>query len=266
MTTARPACPARRMRTTARHLGDIVIARGVAARQAREARHALVHRTAHPRAARPAAPARLRPRTRCGRDGARREAALRRRGGLARASSNGPYEEHDSLGLFLLGLAAIYVGTVQAAFTALMRLPLRLSAARNDPSDLLVRYLEEPVMLFVPARIVQALILVLTGALLSLLFDVTKLHGFGMLILTGFAFAVICSARRAAADRPHQPAGGDGVPAAVVPRPDRASAAAHVRAGRPDAPRPRRRHRRAPQRRAAARSVASRQRQWKRRP
>ena len=55
-----------------------------------------------------------------------------------------------------------------------MRLPLRLAAARNDPSDLLVRYLEEPVMLFVPARIVQAVILVLTGALLSLLFDVDE--------------------------------------------------------------------------------------------
>jgi CBS domain containing-hemolysin-like protein len=97
------------------------------------------------------------------------------------------------LGLFLLGLAAIYVGTVQAAFTALMRLPLRLAAARNDPSDLLMRYLEEPVMLFVPARIVQALILVLTGAMLSLLFDVTKLHGFGMLVLCGASFAVICA-------------------------------------------------------------------------
>jgi putative hemolysin len=97
------------------------------------------------------------------------------------------------LGLFLLGLAAIYVGTVQAAFTALMRLPLRLAAARNDPSDLLMRYLEEPVMLFVPARILQALILVLTGAMLSLLFDVTKLHGFGMLILAGAGFAVVCA-------------------------------------------------------------------------
>ena len=31
------------------------------------------------------------------------------------------------LGLFLLGCAAIYVGTIQAAFSALMRLSLRIS-------------------------------------------------------------------------------------------------------------------------------------------
>ena len=60
------------------------------------------------------------------------------------------------LGLFLLGLAAIYLGTIQAAFSALMRLPLRLAAERNDPSDLLMRYLDDPIMLFVPVRIVQA--------------------------------------------------------------------------------------------------------------
>ena len=29
--------------------------------------------------------------------------------------------------------------------------------------------------------------------MLSLLFDVTKLHGFGMLILAGFGFAVVCA-------------------------------------------------------------------------
>ena len=45
-------------------LGDIVIARGVAARQAREAGHSDADRAAGPRAARPAAPARLRSRAR----------------------------------------------------------------------------------------------------------------------------------------------------------------------------------------------------------
>ena len=45
--------------------------------------------------------------------------------------------------LFILGIAGIYVGTVQAAFTALMRLSQRLSAERSDPNDALTRYLRE---------------------------------------------------------------------------------------------------------------------------
>ena len=55
--------------------------------------------------------------------------------------------------LFILGIAGIYVGTVQAAFTALMRLSQRLSAERSDPNDALTRYLDEPRLLFIPARI-----------------------------------------------------------------------------------------------------------------
>ena len=44
--------------------------------------------------------------------------------------------------LFILGIAGIYVGTVQAAFTALMRLSQRLSAERSDTNDTLTRYLD----------------------------------------------------------------------------------------------------------------------------
>ena len=61
--------------------------------------------------------------------------------------------------LFILGIAGIYVGTVQAAFTALMRLSQRLSAERSDPNDTLTRYLDEPRPLFIPARILLGIIL-----------------------------------------------------------------------------------------------------------
>ena len=46
--------------------------------------------------------------------------------------------------LFLLGLAAIYVGTVQASFSALMRLSLRIQAERAGRSDALGDFLDDP--------------------------------------------------------------------------------------------------------------------------
>jgi putative hemolysin len=62
--------------------------------------------------------------------------------------------------LFLLACLTAYVGAVQAAFSALMRLPLRLNAERAERHgrpDGLGHYLEDPVRLFVPARLLQAL-------------------------------------------------------------------------------------------------------------
>ncbi len=96
------------------------------------------------------------------------------------------------LGLFLLGCAAIYVGTIQAAFSALMRLSLRLAAERNGESDVLDRYLREPMTLFVPARLLLAIILVLVCGLIALLIEPTSLHGFGILFFGSAGFAVVC--------------------------------------------------------------------------
>ncbi len=96
------------------------------------------------------------------------------------------------LGLFLLGCAAIYVGTIQAAFSALMRLSLRLAAERNGESDVLDRYLREPMTLFVPARLLLAIILVLVCGLIALLIEPTSLHGFGILFFGAAGFAVLC--------------------------------------------------------------------------
>jgi putative hemolysin len=96
------------------------------------------------------------------------------------------------LGLFLLGCAAVYVGTIQAAFSALMRLSLRLDAERNGVTPVLERYLREPMTLFVPARLLLAIILVLVCGLIALLIDVASLHGFGLLLLAAGGFALIC--------------------------------------------------------------------------
>ena len=62
--------------------------------------------------------------------------------------------------LFLLACVTIYVGAVQIAFSALMRLPLRLSAERSERqgrADGLGHYLDDPIRLFMPARLLQGL-------------------------------------------------------------------------------------------------------------
>ena len=50
----------------------------------------------------------------------------------------------------LLALAAVYVGTIETAFSALMRLSLRLMAERGGRDDRLGFYLDDPIQLFVP--------------------------------------------------------------------------------------------------------------------
>ena len=59
------------------------------------------------------------------------------------------------LALFLLGCATVFLGIVQAAFSALMRLSLRLMAERGGRGDRLGRYLDDPLQLFIPVRMLH---------------------------------------------------------------------------------------------------------------
>jgi CBS domain containing-hemolysin-like protein len=70
------------------------------------------------------------------------------------------------LTLFLLGLAAVYVGTIETAFSALMKLSLRLIAERGR-DDRLGYYLDDPIELFVPARLLLGIIFALATVLLA---------------------------------------------------------------------------------------------------
>ena len=70
------------------------------------------------------------------------------------------------LSLFLLGVAAVYVGTIETAFSALMKLSLRLMAERGR-DDRLGYYLDDPIQLFVPARLLLGLIFSLATVLLA---------------------------------------------------------------------------------------------------
>ena len=62
----------------------------------------------------------------------------------------------------LLAIAAIYIGIIEAAFSALMRLSLRLTVERNGRAAGLGPYLDDPVLLFVPARLLMGVILTVT--------------------------------------------------------------------------------------------------------
>ena len=62
------------------------------------------------------------------------------------------------LALFLIACATVFLGSVQAAFSSLMRLSLRLMAERGGRSDRLGRYLDDPLQLFIPVRILIGLI------------------------------------------------------------------------------------------------------------
>ena len=94
--------------------------------------------------------------------------------------------------LFLLGLTAIYVSTVTTAFSALMRLSLRLEAERDERDDALGRYLAEPLRLFIPARFLLAVVTVIAASLLARVLGVDTLQSFAILVVSMVVFVLVC--------------------------------------------------------------------------
>ena len=95
--------------------------------------------------------------------------------------------------LFLLGILAVYVGIIETAFSALMRLSLRLMAERGGRDDRLGFYLEDPIRLFLPARLLLGLIFSLATMCIALLTGRTaSLPAIGMLLLFVAVFIVVC--------------------------------------------------------------------------
>ena len=69
--------------------------------------------------------------------------------------------------VFLLACVAVVLGSIEAAFSALMRLSLRLAAERSDRPGALATYLDDPLLLFVPVRFLLALVTAAATALLA---------------------------------------------------------------------------------------------------
>src|SRR5438105_6087733 len=96
------------------------------------------------------------------------------------------------LALFLLGCATVFLGTVQAAFSALMRLSLRLMAERGGRSDRLGRYLDDPLQLFIPVRLLLGGCLVAAGVLIARVSDIRDARSVAVFVTSLALFVVVC--------------------------------------------------------------------------
>ncbi len=97
--------------------------------------------------------------------------------------------------LFLLACAMVFVGAIQVAFGMLMRLSLRLSAERGDrPKRVgtLGYYLDDPLRLFMPARIVQAIAVALLAMVVVVEFGPPTAANVGPIIGGVGLLVVLC--------------------------------------------------------------------------
>src|SRR5829696_1091270 len=94
--------------------------------------------------------------------------------------------------LFILAIVAVYVGTIETAFSALMRLSLRLMAERGGRDDRLGFYLENPIQLFVPARLLIGMIFSLATMFIAILTGRTGTQSLGMLLAFVAVFILTC--------------------------------------------------------------------------
>jgi CBS domain containing-hemolysin-like protein len=95
------------------------------------------------------------------------------------------------LAIFLLACVAVYLGAIGSAFSSLMRLSLRLLAERSDRPGELGRYLDEPILLFTPVRLLLGLVTVLAVTLLGRAVGIAELHRFFIVIAGGALFVAI---------------------------------------------------------------------------
>jgi CBS domain containing-hemolysin-like protein len=95
--------------------------------------------------------------------------------------------------LLLLAVAAIYVGTIETAFGILMRLSLRLMVERGGRDDRLGFYFDDPIRLFLPARLILGIIFSLATMSIAILTGRTgSLQSIGMLMVFVAIFILIC--------------------------------------------------------------------------
>jgi putative hemolysin len=96
--------------------------------------------------------------------------------------------------VFLLACLAVYLGTILAAFSALMRFSLRMLAESSaGPRDLLTTFLEDPPALFFPARVLLGVVTVIVAVLLAHIEGVGRTeHGIWVFLASMLVFVFAC--------------------------------------------------------------------------
>jgi CBS domain containing-hemolysin-like protein len=95
------------------------------------------------------------------------------------------------LSVFLLACAAVYLGAIEAAFSALMRLSLRLEAERSNRPGPLGTYLDDPLLLFIPVRLLLGLVTGTATALLARSIGIEDAHTLPSLVFALAAFVLV---------------------------------------------------------------------------
>jgi CBS domain containing-hemolysin-like protein len=93
--------------------------------------------------------------------------------------------------IFLLACVAVYLGVIEAAFSALMRLSLRLVAERTGRPGGLAAYLDNPVLLFTPVRLLLGLTTAAATALLANAIGAASVQELTLVMLSVAGFVVI---------------------------------------------------------------------------
>jgi magnesium and cobalt exporter, CNNM family len=94
--------------------------------------------------------------------------------------------------IFLLACAGVYLGSIGSAFSALMRLSLRLVAERSDRPDSLAAYLDDPILLFAPVRLLLGLVTVSETTLFAVAIGPTAVHRTLIVAASAAAFVAVC--------------------------------------------------------------------------
>ena len=94
--------------------------------------------------------------------------------------------------IFLLACAAVYFGVIDAAFSALMRLSLRLIAERSDRPGAIGAYLDDPLLLFIPVRLMLGLVTGAATVLLARVVGVEVANSLGIVVPSVAVFIVVC--------------------------------------------------------------------------
>jgi putative hemolysin len=94
--------------------------------------------------------------------------------------------------LFLIGCVLVFLGCIETAFSTLMRLSLRLMAERGGRSDRLGQYLDEPLTLFIPLRLLIATATILAGLLIATLTDVHNAQAVITFVVAVVSMVLVC--------------------------------------------------------------------------